>query len=154
MAKSKKRPVRRNRRVNRVKKNKGKRVLFATISFIAVVLLSLVALQYLNKNIQRDTGLNRISQDELSEEIEKIDDKLNKIFADIDLRRNEIISKEVDKRAIDDINWEYKQVSIKTDEAQKIKKFNDGLERLARLDNVEVDVNKSNDLTISTLSLY
>ena len=72
MAKSKRKPVARKKRVYRAKKKKGGRVLLGTISFIVIVVLSLMALQFINKTISRDADNVRISEEELNEEIEKI----------------------------------------------------------------------------------
>ncbi len=102
MAKSKRKPVARKKRVYRAKKKKGGRVLLGTISFIVIVVLSLMALQFINKKIARDADNVRISEEELNEEIEKIDRKLNEIFSEIGLKKREIISKKNDRRKKDD----------------------------------------------------
>lgn len=155
MAKSKRKPVARKKRVYRAKKKKGGRVLLGTISFIVIVVLSLMALQFINKTISRDADNVRISEEELNEEIEKIDTKLNEIFSEIGLKKREIISKKNDRRKKGDIKWEYKEVSIKTDQIGKIEKFNEKFSNLSKLDYVGVDVNKnSNNLSSSNLYIH
>ena len=155
MAKSKRKPVARKKRVYRAKKKKGGRVLLGTISFIVIVVLSLMALQFINKKIARDADNVRISEEELNEEIEKIDRKLNEIFSEIGLKKREIISKINDRRKKGNIKWEYKEVSIKTDQIGKIEKFNEKFSNLSKLANVGVSVDNTNrNLSSSRLNIY
>jgi len=154
LAKSKKKPIPRRKRVYRAKKKKGGRVLLGTVSFIIIFALSLMALQFINKKITRDSKKVRISEEELNEEIEKIDGKLNEIFSEIGLKKSEIVSKGTDRRKEGGISWKYKKVSIKTDQISKIEKFNDKFSNLSKLDLVGVEVNKKDNITSSSLYIY
>jgi polysaccharide deacetylase 2 family uncharacterized protein YibQ len=155
LAKSKKKPVSRRKRAYRAKRKKGRRVLLGTISFIIIVVLSLMALQFINKKIARDAKNVRISEEELNEDIEKIDGILNKIFSEIGLKKREITGKKNVRRKKGDINWEYKEVFIKTDRTSKIEKFNEKFSNLSKMDYVGIDVDKkNNNLTSSSLYIY
>ncbi|NIP39208.1 MAG: divergent polysaccharide deacetylase family protein [Candidatus Dadabacteria bacterium] len=154
MAKSKRRPAPKRKRVYRARKKKGSRVLLATVGFIVIVALSLVALQFINKKISRDESGVRVSEEELGMEIEKIDSRLNQLFSEIGLKKSEIISRKNEKRAKDDISWDYKEVTIITGKADKINKFNDQFTNLAKLKYVEIDVSKNKNLTTLNLQLY
>lgn len=154
MAKSKRKPVRRNKKVYRAKRKKGRRVLLGTISFIVIVCISLAVLQFINKKIVRDISNLRINEEELSEEIDNIDGKLNMIFSDIGLKKREIVDNKKERRNKGDIHWEYKEVSITTDQSTKINKFNERFSKLSSLDNVGLDISKNNVITSLNLYLY
>ena len=154
MAKSKRRPAAKRKRVYRARKKKGSRTLLATLSFVIIVTLSLAALQYINKNISRDDNTARITEEELGGEIKKIDSKLNEIFSEIGLKSYEVISKNSDKRAKDKISWDYKEVEIRTDKRDKVKSFNEKFKSLSSLKYVDISVKKNGNTTSSALNLY
>ncbi|HSG30927.1 MAG TPA: divergent polysaccharide deacetylase family protein [Thermodesulfobacteriota bacterium] len=154
MARSKKRPAPKRKRVNRARKNKGKRVILATFSFIVLVAITLAALNLINSGISRDESRVRITEDELSSEIKKIDSRLNEIFSEIGLKKAEIISKNNYKRNKDDINWDYKEVSIKTDNTDKFNKFNKKFASLTGLKNITTTVKKNKNSTNSSLDIF
>ncbi len=131
MAKSIRKPAARRKRPYRARRKKGRRVLLGTIGFVVIVALSLSVLQYINKKIVRDEKKVRITEEELNQKIEGIDERLNKIFSEIGLKKSEIVAKKSNWKKEGDIRWQYKEVSIKTDQTRKVEEFNDKFFKLS-----------------------
>lgn len=155
MATSKKRPATRKKRVYRAKRKKGARALHGVLIFIAVVVLSILALKYIDTDTKTKKATTRISEEELNLRIKEVDGKLNDVFSDIGIKKYELIRKKVDSKVKDGVRWDFKQVVIKTDDESKLADFKNRFQKLSALDNVNISLEaKQSNRATSLLSIY
>jgi len=155
LARSKKRPATPKKRVYRAKRKKGARTLHGVLLFVAVVVISILVLKYIDTDTKTKKATTRISEEELNLRIKEVDGKLNNIFSDIGIKKYELISKKVDSKVKDGVRWDFKQVVIKTDKQSKLADFKNRFQNLSTIDNVGINIEgqKSNRVT-SLLSIY